>query len=120
MADESVQVERVEQREGSHRKAFVVGTLLGAGAGVVSAFLNAPRSGRATRAELQQGIESVLFKVLDMRPTRTRSHADEAIVTGTTLTPADPPRVAAADGLLGLGNADDIVIDGPRPADLHA
>jgi len=105
---------RDERRESGHRKAFVVGTLLGAGAGVVSAFLNAPRSGRATRAGIQQGIEGVLFKVLDMRPTRSRTHADDAVVTGTHLTPADPPRVAATDGLT------DIVIDGPRPSDLHA
>jgi len=112
MADETVQGNPVAKREADHRKAFVVGTLVGAGAGVVSAFLNAPRSGRATRAGIQQGIEGVLFKVLDMRPTRT--HADDVIVTGTTLTPADPPRVAAADGLT------DIVIDGPRPSDLHA
>ena len=114
MADETVQGKQIERRESGHRKAFVVGTLLGAGAGVVSAFLNAPRSGRATRAGIQQGIEGVLFKVLDMRPTRTRSHADDAVVTGATLTPADPPLVAATDGLT------DIVIDGPRPSDLHA
>lgn len=116
MADETVQTNQIERRDADHRKAFVVGTLVGAGAGVVSAFLNAPRSGRATRAGIQQGIEGVLFKILDMRP--TRSHADEVVVTGSvgtaTLTPADPPRVAAADGLT------DIVIDGPRPSDLHA
>ncbi len=115
MADESVQEVRVVsegRREPGHRKAFVVGALLGAGA--VSAFLNAPRSGRATRAGIQQGIEGVLFKVLDMRPTRSRTHADDAVVTGTHLTPADPPKVAATDGLT------DIVIDGPRPSDLHA
>lgn len=118
MADDTVQSDPVagdERREADHRKAFVVGTIIGAGAGVVSAFLNAPRSGRATRAGIQQGIEGVLFKVLDMRPTRT--HADpvaDMMVTGTTLTPAAPPHVAAVDGLT------DIVIDGPHPSDLHA
>ena len=114
MADESVQADAVERREDGHRKAFVVGTLVGAGAGVISAFLNAPRSGRATRAGIQQGIEGVLFKVLDMRPTRTRADSADAVVTGTHLTPSDPPLVAATDGLT------DLVIDGPRPSDLHA
>lgn len=121
MADETVQVDldaRRREEGADHRKAFLVGTLLGAGAGVVTAFLNAPRSGRATRADIQQGFERVLFKALDMRPTQTRTGADVDPVSTTELSPAAPPRVAL-DGAAG-GVPADIVIDGPRHADLHA
>jgi len=51
-----------------HRTAFVVGVLVGASAGVVAAFLNAPQSGRRTRDQIQQAAERVIFKALDMVP----------------------------------------------------
>ncbi len=50
------------------RKAFVFGALVGAAGGAVAAFWNAPQSGRSTRTWIQQSIEGVLFKVLDMNP----------------------------------------------------
>jgi hypothetical protein len=52
----------------NHRTAFVVGVLVGAAAGAAAAFWNAPQSGRATRTRIQQSVEGVLFKVLDMNP----------------------------------------------------
>jgi len=51
-----------------HRTAFVFGVLVGASAGVAAAFLNAPQSGRRTRDQIQQSVERVLFKALDMVP----------------------------------------------------
>ena len=51
-----------------HRAAFVFGVLVGASAGVAAAFLNAPQSGRRTRDQIQQSVERVLFKALDMVP----------------------------------------------------
>ena len=51
-----------------HRAAFVFGVLVGASAGVAGAFLNAPQSGRRTRDQIQQSVERVLFKALDMVP----------------------------------------------------
>ena len=50
------------------RKAFVFGALVGATAGTAVAFWNAPRSGRSSRTWIQQSVEGVLFKVLDMNP----------------------------------------------------
>ena len=50
------------------RKAFVFGALLGAAAGAAVAFWNAPQSGRSTRTKIQQSVEGVLFKALDMTP----------------------------------------------------
>jgi hypothetical protein len=50
------------------RKAFVVGAMLGATAGAVAAFWNAPQSGHRTRTQIQQAVEGVLFKALDMVP----------------------------------------------------
>lgn len=120
MADGTVQGAQGNQGGADHRKAFVVGAVVGAGAGVVTAFLNAPRSGRATRAGIQQGIEGVLFRVLDMRPTHAQmapAYAGDDLVATTTLTPAAPPAVATtAPGAFPT----DVVIDGPRHADLHA
>jgi hypothetical protein len=76
-----------------HRTAFVVGALLGASAGVVAAFLNAPQSGRRTRDQIQQAAERVLFKALDIVPFQNQptdrlatSHpVDEVVIT------AEPP-----------------------------
>jgi gas vesicle protein len=50
------------------RTAFVVGALVGAAAGAAVAFWNAPQSGRSTRTKIQQSVEGVLFKALDMNP----------------------------------------------------
>jgi hypothetical protein len=52
----------------NHRKAFVFGALLGATAGAAVAFWNAPQSGRRTRDQIQQSVERILFKALDMVP----------------------------------------------------
>ena len=52
------------------RKAFIVGAVVGVGAGVALAFLNAPQSGRKTRDQIQQSVERVLFRALDMVPFR--------------------------------------------------
>ena len=53
------------------RTAFVVGALVGAAAGAAVAFWNAPQSGRLTRTKIQQSVEGVLFKALDMNPFQT-------------------------------------------------
>lgn len=50
------------------RTAFVVGAVIGAAAGAAVAFWNAPQSGRSTRTRIQQSVEGVLFKALDMTP----------------------------------------------------
>ena len=52
----------------NHRKAFVIGALLGATAGAAAAFWNAPQSGRRTRDRIQQSVERIIFKALDMVP----------------------------------------------------
>lgn len=52
----------------NHRKAFVFGALLGATAGAAAAFWNAPQSGRRTRDQIQQSVERIIFKALDMVP----------------------------------------------------
>jgi len=51
-----------------HRTAFVFGALVGAAAGAGAAFWFAPQSGHSTRTKIQQSIEGVLFRVLDMNP----------------------------------------------------
>lgn len=50
------------------RKAFVFGALIGAAAGAAAAFWNAPQSGHSTRTKIQQSVEGLLFKALDMNP----------------------------------------------------
>ncbi len=50
------------------RTAFVFGALIGAAAGAAAAFWNAPQSGHSTRTKIQQSVEGVLFKALDMNP----------------------------------------------------
>lgn len=73
----------------NHRKAFIVGTLLGAAAGAAAAIWNAPQSGHRTRTQIQQAFEGVLFKALDMTPfaneptdtvTATRPNVAEPVV----------------------------------------
>jgi hypothetical protein len=91
-----------------HRKAFLIGTLLGGAAGAGAALWNAPKSGRATRDQIQTRIEGVLFRVLDMRPSRVSSSAETPAVEGEAATQLEPMPM-------------DIVLDGPRPAaDAHA
>lgn len=51
-----------------HRLAFLFGTLIGAIAGVAAAFRTSELAGRQTRDQVQQSMERVLFKVLDMVP----------------------------------------------------
>jgi hypothetical protein len=71
-----------------HRAAFVFGVLVGASAGVAAAFLNAPQSGRRTRDQIQQSVERVLFKALDMIPFQ-----NVATDTVTSTRPAAAPAV---------------------------
>ena len=101
---------------GGHRKAFMVGTALGIAAGAGAAIWNAPRSGRATRDAIQQSVEGVLFKALDMRP------------WGAPTAQADAQLAADAAPAVTLASPEaplepmpaDIVLDGPRPVDAHA
>ncbi len=72
-----------------HRTAFVFGVLVGASAGVAAAFLNAPQSGRRTRDQIQQTVERVLFKALDMVPFQN--------VPADTLTASRPAGVPDAE-----------------------
>ena len=71
----------------NHRKAFVVGALLGASAGAIAAFWNAPQSGRRTRDQIQQSIERVIFKALDMVPFQN-GPTDTLTATRPTSAPA--------------------------------
>ena len=79
------------------RKAFVFGALVGAAGGAVAAFWNAPQSGRSTRTRIQQSLEGVIFKVLDMNP----------------FEPSPQDRVAA-----GLASATSRAIDQRAPVDV--
>ncbi len=63
---------RIRMSASRHRKAFVFGTFIGAAAGTAAAFWNAPQSGHRTRTQIQQSIERVLFKALDMTPFESR------------------------------------------------
>jgi hypothetical protein len=99
---------------GGHRKAFMVGTALGAAAGAGAAIWNAPRSGRATRDSIQQSIEGVLFKALDMRPWQK----DAGAVTSVGVDTAPAVTLASPEAPLEPMPAD-IVLDGPRPVDAH-
>ena len=103
------------EENGGHRKAFVVGTALGIAAGAGAAIWNAPRSGRATRDAIQQSIEGVLFKALDMRPWQKGARGDAPL--GAASAPA--VTLASPEAPLEPMPAD-IVLDGPRPADTHA
>jgi hypothetical protein len=72
----------------NHRKAFVFGALLGATAGAAAAFWNAPQSGRRTRDQLQQSVEGIIFKALDMVPFQ---HQPADTVTATRPAAAPQP-----------------------------
>ena len=81
-----------------HRTAFVFGVLVGASAGVAAAFLNAPQSGRRTRDQIQQSVERVLFKALDMVPFQ---NAPTDTVTSTRPAGTPPVEVPPVDVLIG-------------------
>jgi len=89
----------------NHRKAFVFGVLVGASAGAVAAFWNAPQSGRRTRDQLQQSVERILFKALDMVPFQ-----NTPTDTVTATRPASAPRPNSQSPV-------DVVI-GSRPSEM--
>ena len=77
-----------------HRAAFVFGAVVGAAAGAAVAYWNAPQSGHSTRTKIQQSVEGVLFKVLDMNPFQSASEdrvaADLAAPTSRAIN-EEPP-----------------------------
>ena len=75
----------------NHRKAFVFGVLLGATAGVAAAFLNAPQSGRRTRDQIQQSVERMLFKALDMVPFQNAAARIRSLDRAAPLPDVQPP-----------------------------
>ena len=88
------------------RKGFVLGGLVGAGILI----WNAPRSGRQTREQVLETFEVLLFKLLDI-PTKfvaERDGGDDVLIR----TP--PPAQASPAPELPV----DIVLDGPRSAEL--
>lgn len=88
----------------NHRKAFVFGAVLGATAGAAAALWNAPQSGRRTRDQIQQSIERIVFKALDMVPYQ---YKPTDTVTAT--------RAAAAPQSDGQPPVD--IVIGSRPSD---
>ena len=86
------------------RAVFALGTLVGATAGVVAAFRGTDVAGRKTRDQIQQSLERVLFRVLDMVPFQ-----NEPI---DTVTASKPSRPAVEDPLPPV----DLVI-GSRPSE---
>jgi hypothetical protein len=78
---------------GDHRKAFVIGAMLGAAAGTIAAFWNAPQSGHRTRTQIQQAAEGVLFKALDMTPFEPKPSdtVTESRIAGAAPIPDLPP-----------------------------
>jgi hypothetical protein len=89
---------------GDSRKAFVVGAVLGAAAGTIAAFWNAPQSGHRTRTQIQQAVEGVLFKALDMTPFEPKP--------SDTVTETRPSGAAAATDMAPA----DVLIDS-RPSE---
>jgi len=83
----------------NHRKAFVFGALLGATAGAAAAFWNAPRSGRRTRDQIQQSVERIIFKALDMVPFQN-APADTMTASQPTAAP-QPDMQPPVDILIG-------------------
>ena len=75
------------------RTAFILGALVGAAAGAAFAYWNAPQSGHSTRTKIQQSVEGVLFRVLDMSPFQSapedRVAADLAVPTSHAMN--EPP-----------------------------
>ena len=91
----------------SHRKAFVFGAFLGAAAGAAAAVLNAPQSGHHTRTQIQQSVEGLLFRVLDMTPFES---------TPTDIVQETQPTVANAD----LKTPPVDILVGSRPSEVSA
>ena len=85
----------------------MLGTLVGATAGVVAAFRGTDLSGRKTRDHLQQSMEGVIFRLLDMAPFQN--------APTDTVTASFPSRPAADDPLPPV----DLVI-GSRPSETSA
>ena len=89
------------------RAAFVLGTLVGATAGISAAFRGADASGRKTRDRIQQSFEGVLFKLLDMAPYQN--------APTDTVTASYPSRPEPSDPLPPV----DLVV-GSRPSESSA
>lgn len=85
---------RIRMSASRHRKAFVFGAFVGAAAGTVAAFWNAPQSGHRTRTQIQQTIERALFKALDMTPFQsgpTDTVTENRPATATEPVAGEPP-----------------------------
>ena len=109
-----------DEGNGAFIKGFILGGIAGAGATI----WNAPQPGARTREQIQERFEAVLFKLLDM-PQALRGQAAPAApvavvtepVTATDmLIPPSLGEVAAEPASPPVGA--DIVLDGPRPADV--
>jgi len=107
--------------------ALIKGLILGGIAGAGAMIWNAPQSGARTREQIQEWVERVLFKVLDM-PVGLRggqaSAAAPTVVEPVTATDMlIPPSLGEVEllpepqPLPGPAGAD-LVIDDPDPADL--
>lgn len=94
------------RRRKSH--AFRKGFILGGLAGAAALIWNAPQPGARTREQIQETVESVLFKLLDAPAMLNGPRSGGVDIAVTTGSPAPAPVVGT-----------DIVIDGPRPAE-HA
>lgn len=68
-----------------HTTAFVLGTLLGGAAAAAAAIWNSPQSGKRTRQQISETVESVIFDVL----------GTEDSTLGRRLTPESPAPVVA-------------------------
>jgi hypothetical protein len=92
-------------------RAFRKGLVLGGIAGAAILIWNAPQPGWRTREQIQETFEGMLFKVLDM-PEKLRGESGAAL-QDVVVEPAAPEPAPVDPPVLS-----DIVIDGPRPAEL--
>jgi hypothetical protein len=89
------------------RKGFLLGGLVGAGILI----WNAPQPGWRTREQVIETVESLLFKLLDMPEKFDTAREDGA--ADMVVSPAAP-----APDVVEPPHLSDIVIDGPRAAEL--